>query len=245
MPANADPSESAEPAGSRRERLRRQTLGEIKEHALGQVADGGAAALSLNAIGKAMGMSGPAIYRYFPSRDAVLSALVTDGYAQLTAVLEQADAGARRRTPERRLEVLAEAYRTWATAQPQLYALLFGLRPAGYEDGDEAIAAIQGAMEVLLRTIGAIAVGPRPRRPRDALDEQLLRWAASRGSTGAGEDPDPLVLRLGVLTWTRLHGLLGLELAGILGDMDLDPVALLAAELRTVVDAASGPGDPA
>ncbi|MBV9196372.1 MAG: helix-turn-helix transcriptional regulator, partial [Solirubrobacterales bacterium] len=56
-------------APSRRERLRAQTLAEIREHAYAQIAQGGPAALSLNGIAKAMGMSGPALYRYFSSRD--------------------------------------------------------------------------------------------------------------------------------------------------------------------------------
>ncbi len=87
------------PAPSRRARLREQTLAEIKEHALAQVAEAGAEALSLNAIGRAMGMSGPALYRYFASRDALLAALVADAYDDLADALEQAAAGARRRAP--------------------------------------------------------------------------------------------------------------------------------------------------
>lgn len=237
MPDDPAPSE---PVESRRDRLRRQALGEIKAHALAQVAEGGAAALSLNAIGRSMGMSGPAIYRYFASREALLGALVLDGYADLTATLGRVADESRRRAPERRLQALADGYRAWATAQPQLYAMLFGLRPPGYEDSAAALAAIQGSMEVLLRTIGDVAAGRRSDGPRDALDGELLRWARDRGSTGAGEDPDPRVLRLGVLAWSRMHGLVGLELAGILGDMGLDPARLQAAEVGAIAAEAAG-----
>lgn len=256
---------------TRRDRVRRRTLEEIKTHALDQIDAGGVEALSLNAVGRAMGMSGPAVYRYFASRDALLAALVADGYASLTTALEGAAAEARRRSPARRLEAVAAAYRGWAVERPRRYALLFGPRPAGYADPDAAIAAIQGSMEVLLRTLGAIAAaatetaaaadGPAtdaaaaaagrasassrttaaPRR-RDPLDGALLDWARRRGSTAAGEDPDPALLRLGVLTWSRIHGLVGLELAGALGDMGLDPARLIAAELRAVTDEAAGRG---
>jgi AcrR family transcriptional regulator len=65
---------SSTPAPTRRERVRLQTLDEIKQHAIQQVAAGGPSALSLNAIAKAMGMSGPAIYRYFASREQLLAA---------------------------------------------------------------------------------------------------------------------------------------------------------------------------
>src|SRR4051794_41829194 len=72
---------------SRRQRLRQQTLEEIHAVALQQVADGGAEAVSLNAIAKAMGMSGPGLYRYYASRDDLLAALVAAGYDRLAAAL--------------------------------------------------------------------------------------------------------------------------------------------------------------
>ncbi|CAB4898710.1 unannotated protein [freshwater metagenome] len=222
---------------TRRERLRLQTLEEIKRHALAQIAEGGTGALSLNAIGKAMGMSGPAIYRYFPSRDAVLEALVTDGYAALTAALESAAAAATRRAPARRVEALGVAYRDWAVAQPHLYGMLFGLRPTGYRDPDEAIAAVNGSMVVLLQAIGAVVGDREAPAPADHLDRELARWSAARGY---GPEVDPRTLRLGVLAWTRLHGVVGLELAGVLADMELDPVLLIEAEVRSIVAAAGG-----
>lgn len=235
----------SDPPLSRRERLRRQTLEEIKQHAVAQVTAGGAGALSLNAIGRAMGMSGPAIYRYYGSREELLAALVTDGYGELAAVVERSAAAAARREPARRLVAVAEAYRGWALENPYRYELLFGVRPAGYADPSEAIAAISPAMAVLLRLIGQAAAGPLPATARRAgaggrLDAQLLRWAAVRGAAGsdAGSDaPSPLVLRLGVLTWTRLHGIVTLELAGIVGDMGLDAGLLLQAELDAVIAA--------
>ena len=202
---------------TRRERLRRQTLDEIKAHALEQVTEGGARALSLNAIAKAMGMSGPGIYRYFDSRDALLAALVTDGYRELTAALEAAPP---------RLEDVGRAYREWALAHPRRYELLFGVRPVA--DSEEAIATVHGGMLVLLRVLGELA-GTEPSAPSGALDEQLVDWSRRRGG-----DAPPRVLRLGVLTWTRLHGIVSLELAGVFAAMDIDAALLCEAELRDV-----------
>lgn len=210
-------------APTRRERLRRQSLDEIKAHALEQVAEGGARALSLNAIAKAMGMSGPGIYRYFESRDALLATLVTDGYRDLTAALEAAPP---------RLEEVGRAYRGWALAHPRRYELLFGVRPEGFADTEEAIATVHGGMLVLLRVLGGLA-GTESAAPRDALDEQLVAWARRRGDGAA----PPLVLRLGVLTWTRLHGIVSLELAGVFAAMEIDAGLLCEAELRDVVSA--------
>jgi AcrR family transcriptional regulator len=255
------------PTLSRRERLRLQTLDEIKQHALAQVAEGGGAALSLNAVGKAMGMSGPAIYRYFASREELLAALVTDGYAELAAAIVDSAAAASRRAPARRLAAVAHAYRAWALANPYRYELLFGIRPAGYQDPSEAIVALDGAMRTLLELIGAVAGDSAPAALRGRLDEQLVRWtrrraeenaahlaAAGGGAAGDGAaavsgaaaasdalvsgDPDPRVLRLGVLTWTRLHGIIGLELAGVTADMGLDGRLLIDAEIDAIVAAA-------
>lgn len=261
---------------TRRERLRQQALDEIKQHAVEQVGGGGSAALSLNAIGKAMGMSGPAIYRYYASREELLDALVIDGYGELARVVQAAAADGSRRTPARRLAQVVDAYRAWALENPHRYGLLFSVRPEGYADPGEAITAIEPGMQVLLELIGAIAGGAggsdagagaeneadveRRTTAGARLDADLVRWAATRGDdrrNGAAEPEDasdddarpatedesalpPVqVLRLGVLIWTRMHGVIMLELAGIVGDMGLDGGLLVQAELETIVAEAS------
>src|SRR3954447_25933207 len=100
------------PEMSRRERIRAETLHEIREIGARQVDDGGLAALSLNAIAKQMGMSGPALYRYFASRDELLAALIADGYGEITRAVEEAASGGGE--PEERLAAVAGAYRGWA-----------------------------------------------------------------------------------------------------------------------------------
>jgi AcrR family transcriptional regulator len=231
------------PPPTRRERQRTETLTEIRTRALAQVDEGGVAALSLNAIAKAMGVSGPALYRYFASRDDLLAALITEGYADITATVQQAAADGARRVPARRLQAVADAYRAWALAHPRRYAMLFGDRPDGFADPAEAIAEIQGAMETLLAILAEIAGAgraghtPAPAAARPTkLDQQLAQWAGRRGEPTATA---PLVLRLGVLTWTRLHGIVGLELAGVFGDMGLDAGLLLEAEITQIVETAA------
>ncbi|MDW5594719.1 TetR/AcrR family transcriptional regulator [Conexibacter stalactiti] len=219
---------------TRRERVRQQTLAEIKQHAIEQVAGGGAAGLSLNAIARAMGMSGPAIYRYYASRDELLAELVTDAYAELTATLERVAAETARRAPARRLAVVAEAYRAWALEQPRRYGMLFGERPEQFADPQEGIAAIHGAMLVLLGLLSELAGSAGDNARATRLDTQLTRWAQRRGG-----EASPRVLRLGVLTWTRLHGIVSLELAGVFDAMGLDAGLLLDAELAQVVTAAT------
>lgn len=209
--------------------------GLLTQHALEQVAEGGASAVSLNAIAKAMGMSGPAIYRYFASRDELLASLVTAGYDELTAALEEAERAAVRRTPARRLAAVIAAYRAWALAHPQHYAMLFGIRPAGSTDSTEAIVAVHGGMLVLLRLLGELSEGQPPAARPDRLVDELVQWSARRDDDGSS----PLALRLGVLTWTRLHGIVSLELAEVFASMGVAAELLVEAEPQEIIDAAT------
>jgi AcrR family transcriptional regulator len=216
---------------SRRERVRAQTLAEIRAEAFRQVDAGGPAALSLNAIGKAMGMSGPALYRYYGSRDELAGALVTEGYGQLGEAMQEAARAGARRGPDRRLHDVAAAYRAWALAHPRRYAMLFDHRPIADvpADSEEAIDVIHAGMVLLLGILGELAPEGGRARPSGRLEQQLVRWARTRGTPQA---PSPGVLLLGVLVWTQLHGAVSLELAGALPAMGLDGALVLDAALR-------------
>lgn len=217
---------------SRRQRLRQQTLEEIHAVALRQVGEGGAEAVSLNAIGRAMGMSGPGLYRYYASRDDLLAALVIAGYARLAAALQDAAHAAADAPPGERLRRVAHAYRDWAVANPRYYQLLFGIRPRGTPaDSDEAVGVMHGGMRVLEDVFAALAASPTS-APDDTLDRELQAWSRNR------DDPQhipPLVLRLAVLAWTRLHGIVGLELTGAMARMGIDPALLVDDEVRRLV----------
>src|SRR5689334_21508815 len=109
--------------GGPRQRYREQVRAEIKDVAWRQIASTGASALSLNAIAKQLGMSGPALYRYYAGRDDLLTELVLDGYRDLAATVRQATVG----VPDAEaLAALAAALRRWALADPQRYLLLYG-----------------------------------------------------------------------------------------------------------------------
>src|SRR5262245_26431664 len=110
-----------------RERFRAQMRDEIKAIALRQLAEGGPAAISVNAIGKELGVSGPALYRYYAGRDALITELVADAYDDLGEALEGSED----------VRALARAYRAWAVAQPHRYRLLFGPPFPGYDAHDE------------------------------------------------------------------------------------------------------------
>lgn len=223
---------------SRRERLRAEALSEITTLAMAQVAEGGPAALSLNAIARQMGMSGPAIYRYFASRDELLTRLVVDVYTNLAAALADAAERASRRGPENRLRALADAYRDWALDHPREYRLLFaGGLPK--QEPPEIAQAAHRAMELILATLRDLAGGEAATahavHPR--LASQLADWALKRG---AMEHLPPWLLRLGVVTWQRLHGHMALELEGIHVAMGLDPRLLYRSEVDVIVHELTG-----
>ncbi|MEU8232530.1 TetR/AcrR family transcriptional regulator [Actinoplanes sp. NPDC048967] len=203
-------------AGGIRDRFRAQMRLEVKEAALRQLAEGGPGALSINAIAKELGVSGPALYRYFTGREALLTELILDAYADLTAAL----AAAGHRLPE-----LAAAYRSWALAHPHRYRLLFGAPLPGYDAHDERLAdAAQRAMDVLLA-----GAGPGP-APEPQLADDLLGWASRRGA----HDIDPTVALRAVTAWSRLHGFVSLEIEDNFRALGLDPDHVFAAEVEAL-----------
>ena len=217
----------------RRARLHAATREEVKAIALRQLAAGGIAALSLNAIGREMGLTGPALYRYFASRDALLTDLIVDAYGDLAATVEavaQAGDGADAAACRARLRggVPGLGARPTVPLPPPLRHPRAGLRRA---TGD--------------RRPRAPDHGPAPRRarrsPPPAARARLAAGRAGRAVRGVvGRSSDQpvtgAILRRGVIWWTRLHGVLGLELAGHFTGMGFDPALLFEAEVEALLD---------
>ncbi|MFI7382242.1 TetR/AcrR family transcriptional regulator [Streptomyces sp. NPDC049813] len=210
-----------------RERYRAQVRAEIKDHAWEQVRTAGASALSLNAIAKLMGLSGPALYRYFAGRDELITELVGDAYRGLadlfrsTAATVTADEG-----PGARLSALAHALRGWALADPHRYLLVYGTPVPGYQAPDDITAV---AREIMAPLLDACAELPQDGPPAP-FDTHL---AAHRDWAGAHPAP-PAALHRALSVWTRLHGVLSLEAAGHFTGMGFDPALLYEAELSAL-----------
>jgi AcrR family transcriptional regulator len=209
---------SDEAAPDRRARLRAWTREEIKAAAWRQLAEHGVPGLSLNAIAKELGMTGPALYRYVTSRNELLTDLAVDAWEEL--------AGA---SAAKRLGAIGLAYRAWATAQPHRYRLAVQTRlGSGGLVAERVIPAAQRGMAVLLDAIEDLPDARKPKRglPAD-LRAQLDTWTER---VGGKQRPSAILLR-GVVFWFRLHGLISLELDGHLASMQLDPELLYRAEL--------------
>ncbi|TQS40780.1 TetR/AcrR family transcriptional regulator [Cryptosporangium phraense] len=211
----------------RRQRYREQTRDEAKQVALRQLAESGTGGLSLNAIAREIGMSGPALYRYFANRDELLTALVSDGFTAIAEALESAaDRGDR---PDQRLRAVLHAFRTWALAEPHWYQLLFGTPVPGYRAPAGTIAAAARMFTAVLGAIAAVAAERgTPAPPPTPLDAQLGSWYADPAAP-------PHLVRATVVAWSRLHGVLSLELQQAFGPMEFDVSLLYEAEVDAIL----------
>ncbi|MVO90738.1 TetR family transcriptional regulator [Streptomyces sp. p1417] len=213
-----------------RERYRAQIRAEIKQHAWQQIATAGASALSLNAIAKQMGMSGPALYRYYLNRDELITELIRDAYRSLADAFRAASAASGSGTG---LGALAHALRHWALADPQRYFLIYGTPVPGYHAPDDTTAIADEIMTALLDAC--------PAAPADASVSPFEAHLAEHRTWAADHPAAPATLRRALAFWTRLHGVLSLELAGHFTGMGFDVGRLFAAELQDLLAAAGSP----
>lgn len=218
--------------GGLRDRFRSQVRDEVKQVALRQLADGGPQALSINAIGKELGVSGPALYRYFANRDDLLTELVLDAYQDLATALAAAIRPTRKLTPEQRLRAFAAAYRKWANDLPHRYRLLYVAPWPGYDAQDaRLVAASKNAMLVLLDVLAPLMPHGDAESERTPLDDQLERWSSSRELA----DVPPALGLAAVITWSRLHGLASLEIEGTYTSMGIDAQLLYDNEIAAIL----------
>ncbi|MER6361655.1 TetR/AcrR family transcriptional regulator [Kitasatospora sp. NPDC001527] len=205
-----------------RERYRTQVRAEVMERAWEQIATAGASALSLNAIAKRMGMSGPALYRYFANRDELITELVREAYRSLADTLAAAAAtGAD-------LPALARALRSWALTDPQRYLLVYGTPIPGYQAPEDTTAI---SREIATALLDACAAALPPAAPASPLAAHL----ATHRAWAANHPAPPEALALFLTLWTRLHGVLSLELAGHFTGMRFDPEVLFESELAALL----------
>lgn len=206
-------------AGSARERYRAHVIEEIKQHAWEQIATAGVSALSLNAIAKRVGMSGPGLYRYFASRDELITDLIRDAYRSLADAVRSAfDAGAD-------VAGLAHVVRDWALADPQRYFLIYGTPVPGYHAPEDTTKISHQIMVVLVEAFSAL---PSSASPFADHLEAHREWVDDDSVSSA-------TLHRCLSFQTRLHGIISLELAGHFTGMGFDPARLFADEIQTLI----------
>ena len=200
-----------------RERARAELTREIKEEARRQLAEVGGNGLSLRAVARELGMVSSALYRYYPSRDDLLTALIIDAYDAVGKAAE--DAVAAEAIAGRQWAAACHAIRAWALAHPHEYALIYGSPVPGYR---APAATIGPASRVPLALISVLAGTARggtagavaaPSPPDGELASQAAALAAALTASGAPGVPADLLVRA-VIAWTQLFGMVSWELFG-------------------------------
>lgn len=196
-----------------RERARIEVTAAIKDEARRRLAAEGAAKLSLRAVARELGMVSSALYRYFPSRDELLTALIIDAYDSVGAAAEQADARALAAgaQPRARWIAVCEAVRDWALEHPHEYALIYGSPVPGYSAPMDTIGPASRVGNAFIAVLRAayegrgLALPPLP---------AALRPEAVRMTADFAEGLPPEVTAALVAAWAQLVGLVSFELFG-------------------------------
>ena len=196
-----------------RARVRAELTSEILAVARRHLAEGGAVNLSLRAVARDLGMVSSALYRYFPSRDDLLTALIVDAYGAVADVGEAADRACKRTDLLGRWLAVCKAVRTWALANPHEYALIFGTPVPGYVAPEVTIEPVVRFSTVLLGILAeAHAVG-RLAESATPVSKSVVRSIGPLRAQVPAEVPDVAVLN-GVIGWTHLFGAISSELFG-------------------------------
>ncbi|MGV9779527.1 TetR/AcrR family transcriptional regulator [Streptosporangium sp. NPDC003464] len=206
-----------------RERVRAELTREITDIARRHLATEGAGGLSLRAVAREMGMVSSAIYRYFPSRDDLLTALIIDGYNAVGEAVENAEALCPREDHTGRWLALCHAVRDWALAHPHEYALLYGSPVPGYQAPQDTVAAavrdtiVYGRLVADAHRAGAL-------NPPDICPPAPASFSGDAANVRAviPDVPDDVIVRA-LIVWTGLFGWLNFELFGQFNNTILDP----------------------
>lgn len=190
----------------KRERLRAENTDEIKRLAREQLASGGASGLSLRAISRDLGMVSSAIYRYFPSRDELLTALIVDAYDSIGFAAERADASVVNRDLMARWIAVGSSAYQWASDHPAEYGLIFGTPVPGYAAPPDTIGPATRFTAVLLRLLIDADHAGRPQAGLQSPIPISVHNALNSMRARIGADIPDQLLGAGMLSWVALFG---------------------------------------
>jgi AcrR family transcriptional regulator len=220
--------------GTPRDRARARTMSEIVRIGRQHLAIDGAAALSLRAVARDLGVVSSAVYRYVKSRDELLTLLLVDGYDELGDAVDAAVAAVPADDFAARQAAIGRAVRSWGLAEPATYALLFGSPVPGYEAPAERTVWPGTRVVRALVTVWAEAYAAgRLSPPTVEVTSAGLAaaFAGVREETGLAV-PDG-VIAAGVFGWAALFGCISFEIFGQYGADGLgDPAALFEHHLE-------------
>ena len=207
---------------SRRERARAATIEEIKRTALDLMREQQTTDIRFTDIARVMGMTPPALYRYYADRNELLTELITDAYDHLGHAILTAREGLSVDDVAGRWVAAASAYRRWARDEPQQFALILGLPVPGYSAPEEGptTQAAKAAMGQLAELFVSAATSGTLGRP---LVREVSR-AVSRCAHDKHPELDGIVppesFQAMLHAWASLHGFTSLETYGHLDWLD-------------------------
>lgn len=216
-------------SSSRVQKRRQATLLEIRSTARRLLREHGPTGVTVNAVAREMGMSGPAVYRYYSSHDALVEAVIVDFYQELTTAMQAARDACPPDRLGRRLTATCRAMRRWTVTHPCEFSWMFA-SPADAENRPSAeslrMRAGQQFEKVFLdQFVDIWERHPVPARPLEdmspSLQKQVLEYAARTDSS-----LPPEALHQFLTSWVRLYGLLCMEVLRQLdfAYSDLEPV---------------------
>ena len=231
---------TAPEAGSKprtaRERVRIELTNEIKDVARQHLAEHGSSGLSLRAVARDVGRVSAAVYRYVPSRDDLLPALIVDSYESVGAEAVAAEAAVPRSDLIGRWMAATRAVRYWAVERPHEYALIFGSPVPGYAAPQDTIDPATIVPRLLLEIVtdaidNGIVIGDRNRRMPSPLRTDLRQLRESADL----RIPDEALVRA-LMAWTQLIGSISFELFGHLHNVIVDDAAYFGHQMRIIGD---------
>ncbi len=209
-------------AKTARQRAREEITEEILAAARARLTSQGPGELSLRAVARDVGMVSSAVYRYFGSRDELLTALLIEGYNGLGEAAEDADNTIADRTDTpARWKAACHAIRTWSIDHPGDYALLYGSPVPGYAAPQDTIGPATRVIVVLIKIVveahasGAIRVpaAPESAPPGTASTvDAAMEFVNAQDLLGAKFDAEIAMRTL--MAWTTIFGTISFELFG-------------------------------
>ncbi len=198
-------------APTRRERVRTATMNEIKGAALDLLRSASASDLKFSDIARELGMTAPALYRYYKDRDDLITALIVDAYTDLAAHLHASIDGISEARPA--LTALCRGYHGWAVADPVRFGLIFGVPIPGFEVPDSA-GTTERLDDALKALKSVLLLALQDRYELHPLIESVgsdLSACLDKGDPADSDEFPAQAHQAMLLMWMTLHGLTCVE----------------------------------
>ncbi|ALG14408.1 TetR/AcrR family transcriptional regulator [Kibdelosporangium phytohabitans] len=206
---------------TRRERARAATDREIRQQARTLLINEGPEAVTLRAIARQLGITAPALYRYYSSREDLVHHVRMDICADLADDLTADLAGIPESDTVQQVLTICRGFRRWALAHPREFSMVFATPRGGPDD-----LSADPFGRIFLSVAGQVLIAKQISPPPDdtvppAMRPDLEAFRADLLSTIAqtGVDVPGDILSIGTTYmilqfWVRLYGQVALEVFG-------------------------------